>query len=444
MSTTHATAVLPDPFGETTMTPRRDTWSGRGTLVTRTGWDTLYVLTAFPLALVAFVVGVTGVALGVSTLIIWVGLPVLSATLLVGIGLARLERLRLVGMQGRERRAAPYRPATPGARPVRRMLAPLLDPQAWLDVLWGVVSLATALVAFVVVTVWWAVVLAGLTYWFWQTWLPYEDGNETLASLLGLGDGRLADSLLNLALGLVALVTLPWVCRAVAWLHASLADVMLNGRSGLAAQLRAAEGARAAAQEAEAASLRRLERDIHDGPQQRLVRLTMDLGRAKRQVGSDPALAAETVDSALRQARETLDELRALSRGIAPPLLVDRGLGPALDELVVRSAVPVEMTHDLPLGLSPHVETAVYFTVSEALTNVAKHSGADRAVVRVAPDGDDLVVEVLDHGVGGAHPGKGTGLSGLQQRLVAVGGALSVESPAGGPTVVTARIPAVR
>jgi len=439
MTTTATTAVLPDPVGETTMNPGHDTWSGRGTLVTRTGWDTLYVLTAFPLALVAFVVGVTGVALGVSTLVVWVGLPVLSATLLGGVAMARLERLRLVGMQGRARRTPPYRPAAPDARPVRRLLAPLLDPQAWLDVLWGVLSLATATAAFVAVALWWSVALVGVTYWFWQIWLP-ADG-ETLAALVGLGEGRVADSLLNLAMGLVALVTLPWVCRTAAWLHASLADVMLNGRSGLAAQLRVAEGARAAAQEAEAVSLRRLERDIHDGPQQRLVRLTMDLGRAKRQVTTDPALAAETVDSALRQARETLDELRALSRGIAPPLLVDRGLGPALDELVVRSAVPVEMSHDLPLGLSPHVETAVYFTVSEALTNVAKHSGSDRAVVRVAPDGDDLVVEVLDHGVGGAHPGKGQGLAGLQQRLVAVGGTLAVESPAGGPTVVTARVP---
>lgn len=167
----------------------------------------------------------------------------------------------------------------------------------------------------------------------------------------------------------------------------------------------------------------------------------MDLGRARRQVAGDPEQASATIESALEQARETLDELRALSRGIAPPLLVDRGLGVALDELVVRSAVPVTLVHDLPTGLSPHVETAVYFTVSEALTNVAKHSGADAADVRVVPDGTDLLVQVRDEGVGGAHPGKGQGLAGLVQRVAAVGGTLEVDSPAGGPTLVTARIP---
>lgn len=423
------------------MSPARDLSSRQGGVVVRAGRDSLYVLTALPLALVGFVLSVAGVASGVGTLVVWVGLPILAATLVTSTGLARLERLRLVGMQGRARRPAPYRSATPGARPSRRLLAPLRDPQRWLDVLWGVVGLATALAGFVVVVTWWAAGFVGLTYWFWQRWLPA--GGETLAELIGLGPGRVADSLLNLAIGVIVLLTLPFVVRAAAWVHASFADVVLNGRSGLAAQLRASEGARVAAQAAEAVSLRRLERDIHDGPQQRLVRLTMDLGRARRQVHHDPEVAVQAVDSALRQARETLEELRALSRGIAPPLLVDRGLGVALDELVVRSAVGVDLHHELPRGLSPHVETAVYFTVSEALTNVAKHSGAERASVSVVPEDGDLVVRVSDEGVGGAHPGKGTGLAGLQQRMTAVGGELLVDSPVGGPTALTARVPYV-
>nr|WP_255668717.1 sensor histidine kinase [Aeromicrobium duanguangcaii] len=411
----------------------------RSAVAARVGWDTLYAITAFPLGLVGFVVTVTGISAGVGTLIIWVGLLVLSATLVVSSWLARLERLRLVAMQGREPRPDSYRVAGAKRGPIARLLDPLRDPQMWLDTLWGPLAFVTGILACVVTVTWWAVALAGTTYWFWQRSLP--DTYDTLASQLGLGNGRVAESLLNLAFGLIAFATLPWAVRGVAWLHASLADVVLNGRSSLSARVERAEGARDAAQEAEAVALRRLERDIHDGPQQRLVRLTMDLGRARRQVDADPEQASATIESALEQARETLDELRSLSRGIAPPLLVDRGLGVALDELVVRGAVPVDLVHELPAGLSPHVETAVYFTVSEALTNVAKHSGAAAAQVRVVPVGTDLLVEISDHGVGGAHLGKGQGLAGLGQRVAAVGGTLEVDSPEGGPTVVTARIP---
>jgi len=406
----------------------------------RLGLDTLYALTAFPLGIAGFVVSVTGVAAGVGTLIIWIGLPILAATLLASTGLAQLERLRLARLQGRRFPPTDYRHADPGRKLWQRLLEPLRDPQSWLDVLWGVVGFFTGTVAFCFTVVWWTLAFGGLTYWFWQQWIPDQDG-ETLAELLGLGAGRGPEIALNTAFGVVALLTLPFVMRAVAWVHASLADVLLNSRADLQSQVRRAEGAREAAHVAEAVALRRLERDIHDGPQQRLVRLTMDLGRARRQLDDDPERAARTVESALSQAREAVDELRALSRGIAPPLLVDRGLAVALDELAARSAVEVELTRDLPDGLPPEVETALYFTVSEALTNVAKHAGVDRARVRVAVDGPSVVAEIHDAGAGGAHLGKGQGLAGLHQRLAGVGGNLEVRSPSGGPTAVVARVP---
>ena len=157
----------------------------------------------------------------------------------------------------------------------------------------------------------------------------------------------------------------------------------------------------------------------------------MDLGRARKQLAEDPDRAAETIDAALLQARETVDELRSLSRGIAPPLLVDRGLAAALGELTVRSEVPVEATIDVPDTLPPHVETAVYFVVAEALTNVAKHSGATRASVGVWMENGGVEVRVEDDGVGGAHPAKGSGLAGLQQRVLAADGRLEVSSPGG-------------
>jgi signal transduction histidine kinase len=300
----------------------------------------------------------------------------------------------------------------------------------------------TATVAFSLAVAWWSAAAGGLSYWFWQRWIPEDsDGTTGLADLLGFGSTRHDEIVVNLVIGAVALLTLPLVVRFAAAMHGSLAHVLLSSRAELQQEVRRVEGGRQAARAAEAASLRRLERDIHDGPQQRLVRLTMDLGRARRQLTEDPDRAGETIDAALLQARETVDELRSLSRGIAPPLLVDRGLSAALGELTVRSEVPVEATLDVPDSLPPHVETAVYFVVAEALTNVAKHSGATRVSVGVWMEHGGVEVRVEDDGVGGAHPAKGSGLAGLQQRVLAADGRLEVSSPEGGPTVVNAWLP---
>jgi len=307
---------------------------------------------------------------------------------------------------------------------------------------WALVGLVTGTIAFSVALAWWAGAAGGLTYWFWQRWIPTDGDDQGLAELLGLGDGRAAESWLNLALGAALLLTLPWVVRLVTTMHASLAWVLLSSRAELQSEVARVEGGRDAARMAEAESLRRLERDIHDGPQQRLVRLTMDLGRAKKQVADDPERAAETLDAALIQARETVAELRSLSRGIAPPLLVDRGLAAALEEMLNQSTVPVVSRIEVPEQLPPHVETAVYFVVAEALTNVAKHSGATQATVSVVAGAAGVEVSVADDGVGGAHPAKGLGLAGLRQRLAAVDGTLEVTSPEGAGTTLVARIPA--
>lgn len=419
--------------------PARAAWRPtlRGLLL-----DTAYTATALPLAVVAFAVTWIGVSAGVPLLIIWIGIPVLYLTVVLSSGIAAVERWRLRAWQGRPVVGPGYLTPAHGASWFSRLLLPLRDPQKWLDVLWGVVAIVPAVFAALVSLGLWSEVVGGLTYALWadaadQDW----SFGPVVAGWLGLAPGSTGAVVVTALLAVLVLAVLPWLIRGAAWLQASFSDLLLNSRSDLSERARRADGARVAAQQAEAASLRRLERDIHDGPQQRLVRLTMDLGRAKRQITTDPELATATVEAALLQARETLEELRALSRGIAPPLLVDRGLGVALDELVVRSAVPVEITHELPAGLSPHVETAVYFTVSEALTNVAKHSGAAAAQARVVTEGDNLVVQVRDDGVGGAHLSKGRGLAGLEQRLTAVGGTFDVDSPAGGPTLLLARIP---
>ena len=211
------------------------------------------------------------------------------------------------------------------------------------------------------------------------------------------------------------------------------------------AQLAASRGA---AVQAEDASLRRLERDIHDGPQQRLVRLQMDLATIERRLERDPDSARELLVEAREQARETLDELRALSRGFAPPILQDRGLAVALQSLASRSPVPVTVEIDLPAAnaLPAAIERNAYFIAAELLTNAAKHAEASGIRLRVStrdtgPTGLWLDVWVTDNGRGGADATPGHGLAGLAERVRGLRGTLVIDSPAGGPTVIGAHIP---
>jgi len=166
---------------------------------------------------------------------------------------------------------------------------------------------------------------------------------------------------------------------------------------------------------------RRLERDIHDGPQQRLVRLRMDLARAHRQAEKDPAAASAIIQGAMEQTQQTLDELRQLSRGIAPPVLIDRGLAAAITEAATRSSVPVTVSTELP-DLPDHVSQAAYFVVSEALANLNKHSGATVAGVEARVVDGSLQVRISDNGIGGASTAKGHGLAGLGGRCLRRGG----------------------
>lgn len=186
---------------------------------------------------------------------------------------------------------------------------------------------------------------------------------------------------------------------------------------------------------------RRIERDLHDGPQQRLVSIAMTLGMAKEAIHRDPESAAGLVDEAHRSAKEAIVEMRHVARGIVPPILADRGLDAALPALATRSPVPVAVDVRDVGRLDPTTEAIAYFVVSEALTNVAKHSGASHAEVIVTRDDERLTAIVTDDGVGGADPALGTGLTGLRQRLTAVDGALEVTSPSGGPTTLTATLP---
>jgi signal transduction histidine kinase len=431
------TLVLPTTTAPATTAPRERGW------FQQLGLDTGYVLVSFPVAIAAFVIAVTGISLGIGLLVVWVGVAVLAATLLAARAFATLERAWLPAVL---RRALP-RPAylRPEGSRIRQLLTPLRDPQTWLDALHAVVRFPVAIFSFVVTVTFWSVALGGLTYWAWDWALPdasTDPDNADLLELVGLESTAGRRILLYALIGVVFAVLLPFVVRGVALLQASIGRAMLTSRAATQAELGRLTEGRNAAVAAEAVALRRLERDIHDGPQQQLVRLNMDLARAQRQLERDPGAARAALGEAAGLARETLEDLRALSRGIAPPVLADRGLAAALAAIAARSAVPVDLDVDLPTErLAPVTENTAYFVVSEALANVAKHSDATACRVEVRCTGDRLRVVVEDDGTGGAVLAPGHGLSGLTDRLLAVDGALAVDSPRGGPTRLTAELP---
>ncbi|MEV4545027.1 Signal transduction histidine kinase [Micromonospora echinaurantiaca] len=409
--------------------------------------DSGYVLLGLPLALASFVVLIVGLAAGLGLVVTVIGLPILSGTLYAARGLADIERLRLPAVLRQARIRPQYRLAEPGASAWRRIFVPMGDAQSWLDLAHGILKLVVAIVSFVVTLVWWAGAVAGTLYWAYDWALPHGDPEDVdLPQLLGLGDSTTARIGLHTAIGLFFLITLPIVVRGCALMEASFGRAMLTGVAEMRNRITVLEEQKRAAVSAEASALRRLERDIHDGPQQRLVRLAMDLSRARQQLASDPEAAGRTLDEAVTQTRETLAELRALSRGIAPPILVDRGLPSALAALAGRGLIPIELRVDPDLGtpggrLDPAVESTAYFVVAEALTNVAKHSRATECQVAVSRQDQRLVVAVGDDGQGGAHLAKGHGLVGIADRIRAAGGRLDVLSPAGGPTEVRAELP---
>lgn len=415
-------------------------------LLRQLGIDSGYVLLGFPLALASFIVLIVGLTVGAGLMVTVIGLPILAGTLYAARGFADIERLRMPAVLGQPRIRPQYRTVEPGAGAWRRIFVPIADAQSWLDLAHGCLGLVVAIFTFVLTLTWWAGAVAGSLYWAYDWTLPRSAGDQDLSQLLGLGNSAAARVGLNTSLGLFFLITLPIVVRGCALLQASFGRALLTGVAEMRNRITVLEEQKRAAVSAEAIALRRLERDIHDGPQQRLVRLAMDLSRAQEQLVSNPEAARLTLDEALTQTRDTLAELRALSRGIAPPILVDRGLPSALAALAGRGVIPIELSVDPQLGtpagrLDPALESTAYFVVAEALANVAKHSRATECWLTVTRSDRGLDIVVVDDGEGGAHVSKGHGLAGIADRVRASGGTLTVVSPPGGPTEVRAELP---
>jgi signal transduction histidine kinase len=279
--------------------------------------------------------------------------------------------------------------------------------------------------------------LITLPAWYWSVTNPGVD--------LGLFTvDTLPEALLAAVAGVVSIPLTVALVRGSAAAIGSFARLLLGpGDSVLRERVEELTVTRAGAVDVAAEELQRIERDLHDGAQARMVAVAMDLGLAEQQAEADPEAAAELRRRAQDNARQALVELRDLARGMRPGLLAERGLGEAVHALVARSPVPASAEVDVPGRLPAQVETAAYYVVAEALTNAAKHAQARAAVVRVSQRGELLAVEVTDDGRGGADAA-GNGLTGLRRRVEALDGRLRVASPAGGPTIVAAELPCAR
>ncbi|MQS12126.1 sensor histidine kinase [Streptomyces kaniharaensis] len=392
---------------------RRPPWSADA-------WrDTRFIAAGIPLALpVWLAVTVPSVLLPVTVLVL------VCARLFTAV-----QRGRLRALYGVE--VPPLlRPADASAGLAARLRAGVNWRQAAYHLLVGP---SLALGSLVVVYCWGAAVVLATVYgWIWL--MPF--GSPLRSSLAGLDVWLTAG-------GALLLVVTPWMAALMASLEVRSARKLLGPNRAEALERRVEEIAesRAGLVDAVDAERRRIERDLHDGAQQRLTSLAMNLGLARRTLKDVPPEVMQVIVDAHEEAQAAIDELRDLVRGLHPAVLEDRGLDAALSGIAARAPLPVRLDVDLTERIAPTVEAVAYFTVSEALTNVAKHARAKNVDVSVRTAGGRLRLVISDDGVGGADPTRGTGLTGLRKRAASVDGTLSVLSPLGGPTTITVELP---
>jgi signal transduction histidine kinase len=402
---------------------------------TRRAWrEVLFCAIEVPLGLCVLAFPITGV---------FVLLPLLFLMPRIARGLGAAHRALAARLLGKR---------IAGPPPIRRgrgiggwLAATVRDGPGWKAAAYLVVKLPVLVVeAYAVFFA--AVGVANLTYPFWWPLFRNHPAGVRLgpvAALTPFGSLHIATfpgTFAAFAAGAAMVLAAPWVAEAGASADLWLMRGLL-GPGRLAQRVADLEQSRAAAVDDSAALLRRLERDLHDGAQIRLATIAMNLGMAREKLshGSDPAVR-ELVDAAHQGAKDALTELRNLARGIHPPAL-DNGLADALATLAASSAIPAELTTAIQRRPAPAIETIAYFCAAELLANAAKHSHANKVVIEVAERGESLVLRVSDDGRGGADPARGSGLTGLAQRVRTVDGSLHITSPAGGPTQVTAELP---
>jgi signal transduction histidine kinase len=403
-----------------------------------------YLTLSVPISAVLFTFAMTTISLGAGLLITFLGVPVLAAGLAGCRGIGVMERARARSLLGlRVAAPAPLRGTKRGL--MGWVGTVLRSGTSWRHLLYTVLHFPWAVFAFPVALTFWATGWALFLYPLWHWAVPSSVGGSGI-QLYGDSSGNdfYLDTPFEIgvtsAVGLVLVLASPWLIRALTTVDRLLVGGLL-GPSRLATRVSELESDRGVVVDTAAADLRRIERDLHDGAQARLVALAMDLGLAKEKLTEDPEAAARMVDEAHGEVKTALQELRDLARGIHPAVLTDRGLDAALSSVSSRCTVPVTVEVDLPSRPAAAIEGIAYFTVSELLQNISKHSQARRAWVDVWQAQDRLMLQVSDDGRGGADASAGSGLAGLAERLDAVDGVLVIKSPSGGPTTVTAELP---
>jgi signal transduction histidine kinase len=370
------------------------------------------------------------------------GLALFVGTVLVLRRLAQLQRRRASAVLGRPLTTS-YTPLPVG--PVRRLGVVITDPATWRDLLWAICHWALGLFGAVLGIGLWATALEAMLAPALNALLPDATSFDPAVLEFTRRDTRLAWLAVLVGAGLaVVAYRLP---RHLIAGQARLAGVLLvpGARNQLTARVDELTATRASAVDSSAAELRRLERDLHDGAQMRLVAATMSIGMAADLLERDPANARALLEEARSTTGEALSELRDLVRGIHPPVLADRGVVGAVEALALASPVPVHLDLELPGRLPAAVESAAYFVVAELLTNAIRHSGARRIDVglhhNIHSGASVLGITVSDDGHGGADPDRGTGLRGVQRRLSSFDGRLRIASPPGGPTTLDIELP---
>jgi signal transduction histidine kinase len=443
----------------TTDAPRRR--RGYGALWASVPREFAFLILTMPIAVLGLVLLSTIFFTGLGLIFLVFGIFIVVAAMFIARGFGTLELVRLEWAGRRPVTRPAWNHADRDQGFWRTMFAPFVDGHYWLYLLHGlIINPIVSIVTWTITIVWTSISLAGVTGWIWERYIP-NDGREVYVSevvidwlLPGNGidvDVAVSEPIFQFIVGVIFLLTLPFVFRGLTLLHDIVARGLLGAWRSEALEVEVAQlsASRGAAVQAEDASLRRLERDIHDGPQQRLVRLQMDLATIERRLERDPESAKALLGEARDQARETLDELRALSRGFAPPILQDRGLAVALESLAMRSPVPVTVEIAVTdAALPAPIERNAYFIAAELLTNAAKHSEASAIRLRVSTRDEGragrwIDVWVTDNGRGGATPRPGHGLAGLDERVRGLRGMLVVDSPVGGPTSIGAHVPFV-
>ena len=410
-------------------------------LLRRVGIDLVYLLAVLGTSVLGFCVWVGALSATLSLIVFVVGVAVWYGSVYLFRWTTWLDR-RLAGwVRGEEVVAVYGSPRSGGA--LERLRCVTADPQTWKELGWLVLnSVAGFTMALLGLTATAVVLLLIFCPAYW--WAIPDPGQQYGTLNMGLYTVESTGlAFVNTGIGLILAPLALLLNRGLVAAHSALAARVLGPSEDQRLKARVADlaSSRAGAVEAAQDQLERIERDLHDGAQARLVALAMELGMAEEEMERNPGAAQETVKRARAEALAALGELRDLSRGLRPALLEERGLTAAIEALVGRSPLPATLSLVGEVDRVPQpIQTAAYFVVAEALTNAAKHSGAERATVRLRLEGERLTVSVEDEGRGGADP-EGAGLAGLRKRVAALDGSFATTSPAGGPTVVRAEFP---